>query len=67
MLKQKLEIQEMKMRESGANVDAGSGFLQRNKKEITKRASERTRSQQPQKKVVQSADSKNLHARKLKE
>ena len=67
MLKQKLEIQELKMRETGGNADTGSGLLQRNKKEITKRVSERTRSQQPQKKVVQSADSKTIHARKLKE
>jgi hypothetical protein len=44
MLKQKLEIQELKMRESGGNADSGSGLLQRNKKEITKRVSERIRS-----------------------
>jgi hypothetical protein len=41
---------------------------QRKQKEITKRASERTRSQnQPPKKGVQSADSKTIHARKMKE
>ena len=55
------------MRETGGNIEPSSGFLQRNKKEITKRASERTRSQQPPKKVVQSADSKTIHARKQKE
>jgi|LauGreDrversion4_2_1035121.scaffolds.fasta_scaffold80059_2 hypothetical protein len=32
------------MRENGSGNDAGTGFFQRNKKEITKRASERTRS-----------------------
>ena len=67
LLKEKLEIQEIKMRDGGSGNDVGTGFLQRNKKEITKRASERTRSQQPPKKVVQSADSKTIHARKLKE
>ena len=67
LLKEKLEIQEIKMRDNGSGNDAGTGFLQRNKKEITKRASERTRSQQPPKKVVQSADSKTIHARKQKE
>lgn len=40
---------------------------QRKQKEITKRASERTRSQNQPKKGVQSADSKTIHARKMKE
>lgn len=40
---------------------------QRKQKEITKRASERTRSQNVPKKGVQSADSKTIHARKMKE
>jgi hypothetical protein len=44
----------------------GLGLLQRKQTAITKKASERTRSQQP-KKTVQSADNKNLQARKLKE
>jgi hypothetical protein len=45
----------------------GSGLLVRKQKEITKRASERTRSVNPPKKSVQSADSKTIHARKQKE
>lgn len=45
-----------------------SGMMMRKQREITKKASERTRSQNPtQKKTVQSADSKSIHARKLKE
>ncbi len=59
-------MQELKTRELGVS-NADSGLLNRKPKEITKRASERTRSQQPPKKVVQSADSKTIHARKLKE
>jgi hypothetical protein len=42
-------------------------MMVRKQKEITKKASERTRSQAPQKKTVQSADSKTIHARKMKE
>ena len=43
------------------------GLMQRKQTAITKKASERTRQQNPPKKTVQSADNKNLHQRKLKE
>lgn len=41
--------------------------MQRKQTAITKRASERTRSQNPPKKVAQSADNKTVQARKVKE
>lgn len=41
--------------------------MARKQREITKKASERTRSQNPPKKSVQSADSKTIHARKVRE
>ena len=37
------------------------GLMQRKQTAITKKASERTRQQNPPKKTVQSADNKNLH------
>ena len=42
-------------------------MMMRKQREITKKASERTRTQNPSKKTVQSADSKSIHARKMKE
>lgn len=73
-LKNKLESQELRMRDGqtknsivSESIDS-SGMMMRKQREITKKASERTRSQNPtQKKTVQSADSKSIHARKLKE
>ena len=76
-LKDKLDQQEQKMNSIGPNGSAVRNsaisdssevsMLMRKQREITKKASERTRSMNPQKKTVQSADSKTLHARKQKE
>ena len=68
-LKDKIEMQEMKMlRPDNLNKESIEvNNLIRKQREITKKASERTRSQNPPKKSTQSADSKTLHARKLRE
>lgn len=44
-----------------------ASLLQRKQTAITKKASERTRSQNPPKKTIQSADNKSVQVRKLKE
>lgn len=70
-LKEKIELQDLKIKSGGMNVhesiEVGNLMGVRKQREITKKASERTRSQNPSKKTVQSADSKTLHARKMKE
>ena len=65
-LKDKLEQQEEKMNIINDKPTGELGF-QRKQNSIQKKASERVRSQNPQKKTVQSADNKNIAARKLKE
>lgn len=68
-LKDKLDKQEVKMQEindKGAVVEEPA-VLVRKHTAITKKASERVRSQNPAKKGAQSADNKNVQARKIKE
>ena len=69
-LKDRLEMQDKRIKD-GKNPGVQESIdinmmLVRKQREITKKASERTRSQNPPKKTVQSADSKTLHARKMK-
>ena len=69
-LKEKLNDQESKMKNISNPTEKQRGppeLLQRKQTAITKKASERVRSQNPQKKTIQSADNKTLAARKLKE
>lgn len=67
VLKEKIESQERGRKDKAAESLEVNMMMVRKQREITKKASERTRSQNPQKKNVQSADSKTLHARKMKE
>ncbi|CDW76852.1 UNKNOWN [Stylonychia lemnae] len=67
-LKEKLNEQEFKMKEIGdKGINKDASLLQRKQTAITKKASERTRSQNPPKKTIQSADNKSVQAKRLKE